>query len=160
MRLLVAELKKRRCAAVKPRQRGADALTRQRGADALTRQRGAANLKPSSSLRRRESVPAAVQRTVWSRDGSRCTYVDGRGKRCRETALLELHHLHPEARGGPPTVENLTLRCRAHNALAAEQDFGRDFMETKRQTGSKTIPNHPGHVHGSAVAGLVLADHR
>src|SRR5690606_17078210 len=59
------------------------------------------------------------------------TYVDGRGGRCDETALLELHHLDPHARGGPPTAANLTLRCKAHNALAAEQDFGRDFMQAK-----------------------------
>jgi hypothetical protein len=30
---------------------------------------------------------------------------------------------------------NLTLRCRAHNALAAEEDFGRNFVEQKRMRG-------------------------
>jgi hypothetical protein len=174
MRLLVAELKKRRHAALKlkprraakangsrqrdtaevratrqrdtaevraTRQRGnveAD-LSRQRGETDLSRQRGdgEADPEPPSSPRQRHHVPAPVQRTVWSRDGSRCTHVDGRRRRCRETAFLELHHLQPEALGGPPTAENLTLRCKAHNALAAEQDFGRDFMETKRRAGSK-----------------------
>jgi hypothetical protein len=38
------------------------------------------------------------------------------------------------ARGGEHTQSNLTLRCRAHNALAAEQDFGRDFIELKRDS--------------------------
>jgi hypothetical protein len=187
MRLLVAELKKRRCAAVNkprtattaPRQRASEAeAPRQRdtgdsgppersqrntqdseprqrdtaeakpsrqldGKADLSRQRGEADPEPSSSPRQRRHVPAPVQRMVWSRDGSRCTYVDGRGKRCRETGFIELHHLHPEALGGPPTAENLTLRCKAHNALAAEQDFGRDFMETKRHMGSKGVPIHP-----------------
>ena len=105
-----------------PRQRDeADAPLRDRRLDAprLRRQRG--------------HVVAAVRRTVWSRDGSRCTYVDERGIRCRETAFLELHHLDPQARGGPDTAANLTLRCRVHNALAAEQDFGRDFMQKQRE---------------------------
>jgi 5-methylcytosine-specific restriction endonuclease McrA len=133
----VSRQRRQRGEAELTRQRGEAELTRQRGEAELTRQRGEANLKPPSSLRRRDCVPAAVQRTVWSRDGSRCTYVDGRGKRCRETGFIELHHLHPEALGGPPTAENLTLRCKAHNALAAEQDFGRDFMEAKRRAGSK-----------------------
>jgi hypothetical protein len=43
--------------------------------------------------------------------------------------MLELHHSKAFASGGAHTEENLTLRCRAHNALAAEEDFGRDFME-------------------------------
>jgi hypothetical protein len=67
------------------------------------------------------------------RDGARCTYVDSRGHRCREMAFLELHHVSPHALGGPPTAVNLTLRCHAHNALAAEQDFGRDFVQDKRE---------------------------
>jgi hypothetical protein len=36
------------------------------------------------------------------------------------------------AHGGEHTESNLTLRCRAHNALAAEKDFGRDFIEWAR----------------------------
>ena len=34
---------------------------------------------------------------------------------------IELHHLKAFAEGGEHTEENLTLRCRAHNALAAEE---------------------------------------
>ena len=78
------------------------------------------------STRRRGS--AAVRRAVWDRDQGRCTYVDECGNRCRETRLLQLHHLHAHARGGGETALNLTLRCAAHNALAAEDDFGREFM--------------------------------
>jgi hypothetical protein len=32
-------------------------------------------------------------------------------------------------------VSNLSLRCTAHNALAAEEDFGREVMEEKRRSG-------------------------
>jgi 5-methylcytosine-specific restriction endonuclease McrA len=81
-------------------------------------------------------VPAAVRRAVAERDGECCAYVDDEGRRCRETSALELHHLEPHARGGPPTEANLSLRCRAHNALAAEGDFGREFMADKIQLAS------------------------
>jgi hypothetical protein len=50
---------------------------------------------------------------------------------CRETSGLELHHEEAHAFGGPPNLSNISLRCRAHNALAAEQDFGREFMAQK-----------------------------
>jgi hypothetical protein len=75
---------------------------------------------------------AAVTRVVWQRDRGRCSYVDERGQRCRETSLLEYHHEQAWALGGATTVDNMSLRCRAHNALAAEQDFGREHMACKR----------------------------
>jgi len=77
-------------------------------------------------------VPVAVRREVFARDDGRCGYVDADGQRCRETHCLELHHVRAFALGGDHTAQNLTLRCRAHNALAAETDFGRPFMEKKR----------------------------
>jgi hypothetical protein len=77
-------------------------------------------------------VPARVRRRVAERDGRRCTYVASDGTRCSETRCLELHHLEAYARGGPPSDANLTLRCRAHNALAAEEDFGRELILEKR----------------------------
>jgi len=81
--------------------------------------------EPAASPRQRgRYVPAAVRRAVFERDENRCTYVDARGQRCRETSKLELHHHEPFARGGPATSENLSLHCAAHNALAAEHDFG------------------------------------
>jgi hypothetical protein len=51
--------------------------------------------------------------------------VDASGQRCcRETRHLEFHNLVPFALNGEHTPANLTLRCAAHNALAAELDFG------------------------------------
>jgi hypothetical protein len=78
-------------------------------------------------------ICAEVRRCVWQRDEARCTYVDARGQRCREQSGLEFHHQHPHARSGPASVENLTLRCHSHNALAAEHDFGREVIRKKRQ---------------------------
>lgn len=77
-------------------------------------------------------IPAAVRREVFERDAARCTFVDSAGRRCRETHDLELHHLVAFALGGDHHADNVTLRCRAHNALAAERDFGRYFIAQKR----------------------------
>jgi hypothetical protein len=85
---------------------------------------------------RNRHIPAAVLRAVWERDTARCAYVDDRGVRCRETCRLEVHHRQAHAFGGPPTPANLELRCRAHNTLAAEQDFGRDHMDAMRGAGA------------------------
>jgi 5-methylcytosine-specific restriction endonuclease McrA len=84
------------------------------------------------SRRRGRTIPASVRRAVFERDEGRCTYVDASGQRCRETYAVELHHLTAFAQGGEHSESNVTLRCRPHNALAAEKDFGKDFIEHKR----------------------------
>jgi len=86
----------------------------------------------SQAAKQSRYIPAEVRRSVWKRDEARCAYVDARGQRCREQSGLEFHHQHPHGRGGPPTIDNLALRCRAHNTLAAEQDFGRDLIRKER----------------------------
>ena len=68
-------------------------------------------------------VPAAVRRRVWARDQGQCAFV-GRVGRCSERGFLEFHHLTPFAEGGPTTVDNLELRCRAHNNHEAREWFG------------------------------------
>ena len=71
------------------------------------------------------AIPAAVRRAVWARDGGRCAFVGTHG-RCTETAFLEYHHRQPFAAGGKATVENIELRCRAHNAYEAQLFFTGD----------------------------------
>ena len=68
-------------------------------------------------------IPAAVRRAVWERDGGRRAYV-GKSGRCTERAFLEVHHVRPFAEGGRTTIDNLELRCRAHNAYESEEHFG------------------------------------
>ena len=85
-------------------------------------------------------IPASVVRVVWGRDGERCAYRDARGQRCREVCGLELHHRKAFALGGLPTVDNLELRCRPHNTLAAEQDFGRRHMDRMRGVAGDAAP--------------------
>ena len=70
---------------------------------------------------------------MYERDAGRCTYVDLRGERCCETRFLELHHLLPFGKGGPHQASNLTLRCVAHNRLAAEQDFGQELISVRSE---------------------------
>jgi hypothetical protein len=87
---------------------------------------------PRRRRRRGRHVPASVRRAVFERDDGRCTYANGSGRRCAETHGLELHHVTAFAQGGEHTEANLTLRCRSHNALSAEEDFGRELIEFAR----------------------------
>jgi 5-methylcytosine-specific restriction endonuclease McrA len=82
-------------------------------------------------------IPAEVKRAVWERDGGQCTFVGEGGHRCESRTRLEFDHVEAVANGGHATVPGLRLRCRAHNQLEAERTFGRDFMETKRQSRGK-----------------------
>src|SRR4029077_14548112 len=77
-------------------------------------------------------VPADVRRTVWQRDGGKCTFESSAGKRCEEQRRLEFDHIEPLARGGRTIASNLRLRCRTHNQYEAECAFGSDFMRGKR----------------------------
>jgi hypothetical protein len=79
--------------------------------------------RPSANPASRD-IPAAVRRAVWLRDGEQCAFTTGDGRRCGERGLLEFHHIVPFAHGGAATVENLSLRCRAHNQFEAWFDFG------------------------------------
>jgi hypothetical protein len=92
----------------------------------LNRTRLAAATRPMRSratAAESRRIPAVVKRTVWTRDAGRCAFV-GRSGRCTETGFLQFHHVVPYARGGPAVVDNIELRCAAHNAHEAELDFG------------------------------------
>ena len=102
-----------------------DQLERQRFAET---ERARAT-KPSPGPSRH--IPAAVRRAVWRRDGGCCAFVGTEG-RCGERAFLELHHVEPHAVGGAATVENIELRCRAHNAYEARLFFGPDVVREER----------------------------
>jgi hypothetical protein len=69
-------------------------------------------------------IPAEVKRAVFARDRGRCAFRAAEGRRCGERAFVEFHHLVPYAAGGAPMVENIELRCRAHNGYEAEVFYG------------------------------------
>lgn len=96
--------------------------------------------------------PGPVRRQVWDRDGARCTWTDERGRRCTETARLELDHIVPHARGGPDTADNLRVVCRAHNQHAARRAFGARMIagrvEERRRSATRERP--PGSDDGAS----------
>jgi hypothetical protein len=150
MKLLVQALEKQKFAVtIRPRRQPSTPTSETRDEAPETRDEGeiegvededvegeievAAVKRGPERVRRSRHVPAALRRTVFERDGSRCTYVDERGERCRETRDLQLHHRHPFGKLGLHTTTNLTLHCPAHNLLAAERDFGTEHMARHRE---------------------------
>ena len=103
--LLIYDLERRRCATV-----GNPRINEVSSADGRTRH-----------------IPAAVRREVWRRDQGRCAFTSN-SRRCTETAFLEFHHVAPYAAGGLAVVDNIQLRCRAHNQYEAELFFGEPFQ--------------------------------
>ncbi|HKP59476.1 MAG TPA: hypothetical protein VJV78_22290 [Polyangiales bacterium] len=109
-----------------------DAASMERRVVQTTKPRSAA-ADPANAAPWSRYVRRAVVREVYARDGGQCTFVSPDGRRCSARDHLELHHEDPFARGGLPTVGNVRLLCHAHNALLAERDFGRAFIEGKRR---------------------------
>ena len=108
----------------------------------VEREKLAATAAPRDGRPSREGsrhIPASVRRAVWHRDGGQCAYVGDDG-RCRERRFLEWHHVVPHGHQGPPTSDNISLRCRAHNAYEAELVFGKF---------APTIARDPGPRYGS-----------
>ena len=75
-------------------------------------------------------IPAAVKRQVWARDAGRCAFVGSLG-RCTERGFLEYHHVIPYADGGETSIENLQLRCAAHNAYESLLWSGADVVRER-----------------------------
>jgi len=106
-----------------------------RALDALVKQKFAMTSRPATSRGQADgsrNVPAEVKRGAFIRDRGRCAFVGTHGRRCGERAFLEFHHLVPYAVGGRPTLDNIELRCRAHNGYEAERFYGpcREWVDT------------------------------
>jgi hypothetical protein len=85
-------------------------------------------------------VPKAVQRAVWWRDRGQCAFASADGHRCTARTFLELHHIRPYALDGPPTTDNIALRCRRHNQYEAELVFGRRAIEVRGPDDGESKP--------------------
>src|SRR5437762_5236431 len=95
--------------------------------DELVRRKFAATPHPRGGRGQAEEsdhIPAHVRRAVYVRDGGRCAFVSVDGHRCGERRFIEFHHVIPRAAGGQATVENIRLRCRAHNGHEVDLFFG------------------------------------
>jgi hypothetical protein len=101
-------------------------------------------------------VPAPVRRAVWRRDEGRCAFV-GQDGRCPERRYLEWHHVMPYGHQGPATVENISLRCCAHNAYEAELVYGkfeaRSGPSTKSNGGDRSATGRRSARGRDAAAG-------
>jgi hypothetical protein len=86
---------------------------------ATTQPRSSKGTKPGS-----RGIANEVKRIVWVRDCARCAFVSASGRRCTERGRLEFHHVLPYAAAGDATVENIQLRCRAHNTHESIVFFG------------------------------------
>lgn len=111
---------------------------------------------PSGSRR----VPSAVRRAVWVRDNGQCAFIGARG-RCAERGFLEFHHVVPFADGGTAIVDNIQLRCRAHNQYESYQLFGmlglpvvREHRDVSRWSNSvRTESPRESHSRNSQILG-------
>jgi hypothetical protein len=79
--------------------------------------------------KRKASVPATVKREVRERDEGRCTWPTDDGGTCGSTVRTEIDHVVPRGKGGPSTVENCRILCKAHNLEAARRTYGDDLMD-------------------------------
>jgi 5-methylcytosine-specific restriction endonuclease McrA len=98
-----------------------------------TKPRPRNNRKKAQAVRNSGYVTAEVRRKVCERDGYQCTFVSKNGRRCPARDKLEFHHHKPRGRGGSGEADNISLRCRAHNLYAAEQDYGEEKMRQYRR---------------------------
>jgi 5-methylcytosine-specific restriction endonuclease McrA len=80
------------------------------------------------------TIPARARREVFKRDEGSCAFVDGEGRRCSSTWQVEFHHRIPYGKGGTHDIDNIELRCRAHNQYEADLEYGASFMATRRHT--------------------------
>ena len=127
----------------------------------LARRRHAAARRPRPLSRpaRGRSIPAAMRREVWERDGGRCTFTSAGGHRCGETRFLQYDHVRPVACGGESTPANLRLLCRAHNQYEAERVLGGELMAARReQARRERAQGADGHA-AAGTAGAPSAGH-
>jgi hypothetical protein len=88
--------------------------------------------KEKSALHTKKSVPhmkhrsedslAQIKREVWQESQHECS-------NCHSKYALEMDHLHPRAKGGSNTKDNLRILCRSCNQRAAIREFGQIKMD-------------------------------
>jgi len=76
----------------------------------------------STSTQPKRYIPAFIRRSVWKRDGAKCTH-------CGSKHALEIDHRQAFALGGGNTEKNLRLLCRSCNRLEAVRVFGIQKIE-------------------------------
>ena len=111
----------------------------------LARKKFSATRRPANDRGQADvsrNVPADVKRKVWVRDRGCCAFVSSDGHRCAARRFVEFHHVVPYGAGGRPTVDNIALRCRAHNGYEAELFYG-----PVREYGGRGVPLETAPAH-------------
>jgi hypothetical protein len=105
--------------------------------------------------RRTRVVAPRLQRALNVRDQGTCTFP---GCSCR---IVDAHHLHHWANGGPTVLRNLTLLCRRHHVLVHEGGYRAELSDTGeirfyRPDGTMVppIPPPPPRVEQLPLAGM------
>ena len=94
----------------------------------------AATNKPSAKRRPSKDptyISMETRRAVYARDGGRCTFIGAEGHRCDARKGLQFDHIDLRSRGGVGTMDNVRLRCRAHNLHTAKKSLGETFVAEK-----------------------------
>jgi hypothetical protein len=105
-------------------------------------------------------IPAPVRRLVSQRDGGRCTFKDGSGRRCTEHRGLEFHHDDPFARGGGHDPSAVRLLCNTHNLLFAERDYGKHVIDSYRRKDGRVSEPAPSYGGSTSRSELRFLDGR
>ncbi len=85
----------------------------------------------ASRLHLPRHTPSSVRERLLERADSQCEFRGPGGVRCTARIRLEVDHIKPIGKGGSCEEENLRVFCRGHNLLAAEREFGAEFMRAK-----------------------------
>jgi hypothetical protein len=113
----------------------------------LARKKFAATERPRASRGTApgsRDVAARVRRAAGLRDRGACAFVSKSGRRCNGTAFLEFHHIEPYGVGGEATVDNIELRCAAHNRYEGELFYGHGRRAERRTLPGKSSSPSPG----------------
>ena len=102
-----------------------------------------------------DNIPAGVRRAAYVKDGGRCSFVSTDGNRCGERRFIEFHHVIPRAADGKATVENIQLRCRAHNGHEVDLFFGPGMRRWRREADAGGT--RPGTSRRSRMQGFIAA---
>ncbi len=101
---------------------------------------------------RHGDISAATRREVTDRDGDQCTYVSPDGRRCTAKAFLQYDHTFARGRGGGGGPDNVRKFCWGHIRLAAEDEYGEQFI-TNKATASKSKPKSDPDAQPSSANG-------
>jgi hypothetical protein len=83
------------------------------------------------------TFPMRSSAKCWRAMASNAAKVSPEGRRCQQRERLQFNHKHPYGQGGHATVDNIAVRCRPHNLMHADDDYGRALMRRRIERGRR-----------------------